>query len=240
VDTERGCAPEERARPLSRRSSPVKSTKAAALVLADTEEPDVLVRVHDEPLLAHAVRGLFEAGCVDRVVVAASARRLDACEKIVWTVPGAAQRCRVLSAGADRAESIRLAFSSLGSAHYDAILIHEAARALVPAATVRAVTEAVCQGAEAVVPVLPVTDTVKLVDEHGVIIATEDRARLRTVQTPYGCTEKVLREACERGIDPLAALPGTVRTVAGHANAIRLATPFDLAVAEALILEEQA
>jgi 2-C-methyl-D-erythritol 4-phosphate cytidylyltransferase len=218
----------------------VTTTKAAALVLADTEEPGAVVHVHDEPLLAHAVRGLFEAGCVDRVVVAASARRLDACEKIVRTVPGAVERCRVLSAGADRAESVRLAFEALGTERYDVILIHEAARALVPPATVRAVAEAVCRGAEAVVPVLPVTDTVKLVDEHDRIIATEDRARLRTVQTPYGCTEKVLRDTCQRGIDPLACLPGTVRTVAGHAHAIRLATPFGLAVAEALLLEERA
>jgi 2-C-methyl-D-erythritol 4-phosphate cytidylyltransferase len=215
-------------------------TKAAALVLAETEELDVLVRVHDEPLLAHAVRGLFEARCVDRVVVAASARRLDACEKVVWTVPGAAERCRVLSAGANRAESVRLAFAALGADRYDVILIHEAARAFVPAATIRAVAQAVGQGAEAVVPVLPVTDTVKLVDEHDVITATEDRGGLRTVQTPYGCTEKVLHDACERGLDPLAVLPGTVRTVPGHPNAIRLATPFDLAVAQALLLEEQA
>lgn len=213
----------------------------AALVIADTEGPDIVVRVHDEPLLAHALRGLFEAG-VDRVVVAASAHGLDACSTIVGKVPGARQRCRVLSGGADRAESVRRAFAALDSdgIHHDVILVHEAARAFVPPATVREVAEAVLRGAEAVAPVLPVTDTVKLVDADDVIIATEDRARLRTVQTPFGFAEPVLRDAVARGLDPLADPPATVRTVAGHPHAIRLATPFDLAVAEALLLEERA
>ncbi|TVT55739.1 hypothetical protein FNH05_09245 [Amycolatopsis rhizosphaerae] len=220
-------------------------TKIAALVISDTEGPDILVRVHGEPLLAHTLRGLFEAGCVDRVVVAASARGLEACSEIVGKIPGARQRCRVLPCGADRAESIRLALDALdsfdaGGAPHDAILVHDAARPFVPPVTVRAVVDAVLRGAEAAAPVLPVTDTVKLVDGEGVVVTTEDRSRLRTVQTPFGFTESVLRDAGERGLDPLADPPATVRTVAGHPHAIRLATPFDLAVAEALLLEERA
>ena len=213
--------------------------KVAALVLADAKEPDVQVRVHGESLLAHAVRGLLDAGCVNRLVVVVPPRRRGACEAITRAVPGIDGRCRVLPGGADRAESVRLAFEALGGESYDVFLIHDAARAFVPPATVRAVAEAVFQGADAVAPVLPVTDTVKLVDPADVIVTTKDRARLRAIQSPYGCTEGVLRDACARGADPLAEMPGTVRTVAGHPNAIRLATPFDLAVAEALLLEER-
>jgi 2-C-methyl-D-erythritol 4-phosphate cytidylyltransferase len=209
--------------------------KIAALVLADAGEPDV--RVHGEPLLAHALRGLLEAGCGDRLVVTASTRSLGVCASIAHAIDA---QCRVLSGGVDRAESVRLAFEALGGESYDVILVHDAFRAFVPPATIRAVAEAVFQGAAAVAPALPVTDTVKLVGSDDVITATEDRAHLRTVQTPLGCTEAVLRDACARGVDPLSSLPGTVRTVAGHPNAIRLATPFDLAVAEALLLEERA
>lgn len=210
-------------------------TKIAALVLADGGEPDV--RVHGEPLLAHALRGLREAGCADSLVVTASARSLGICASIAHAIDA---QCRVLPGGADRAESVRLAFEALGGESHDVILIHDAFRAFVPPASIRAVAEAVSQGATAVAPVLPVTDTVKLVDSADVITATEDRTELRTVQTPLGCTEAVLRDVCARGIDPLSSLPGTVRTVAGHPNAIRLATPFDLAVAEALLVEERA
>jgi 2-C-methyl-D-erythritol 4-phosphate cytidylyltransferase len=212
--------------------------KVVALVIADTLGPDVLVRVHGDPLLAHALRGLLEAGCADRLVVTVPPRSVGACEAIARAVPGG--RCRVLPAAPTRAESIRLAFEAAGPQSYDVVLVHDAARAFVPSATVRMVAEAVFQGAEAVVPVLPVTDTVKLVDSSDVITATEDRSQLRALQSPYGCTEDVLRAACAGGVDPLSAPPGTVRTVAGHPNAIRVATPFDLAVAEALLLEEHA
>lgn len=214
--------------------------KVAALVLADSGEPDALVRVHGEPLLAHAISGLLQAGCVNRLVVAVPSRILGSCEAIAREVPGPEDGCRVLPGGADRAESLRRAYESLGGESYDAYLVHDAARPFVPPGTVQAVAEAVFQGAGAVAPVLPVTDTVKLVDADGVIVATKDRARLRAIQSPFGCTEEVLRDACARGVDLLAEPPDTVRTVAGHPNAIRLATPFDLAVAEALLLEERA
>jgi 2-C-methyl-D-erythritol 4-phosphate cytidylyltransferase len=211
--------------------------KTVALVIADAEGLDA--RVRGEPLLAHAIRGVLDAGCVDYLRIVVPTRHLGSYETIVRAVPGTGDRCRVLLCGRDRAESIRLAFQSI-SGGLDVILICDAARAFVPSAIIRAVAEAVSQGAAAVVPVLPVTDTVKLVNAGNVIIATEDRARLRTVQAPFGCTPEMLHEMCGRGVDPLAEPPGTVRMIAGHQNAIRLTTPFDIAVAEALLSEEQA
>ncbi|HJQ45312.1 MAG TPA: 2-C-methyl-D-erythritol 4-phosphate cytidylyltransferase [Amycolatopsis sp.] len=211
--------------------------KVAALLLADAEEPDVLVRVHGVPLLGHALRGLLDTRCVNRVVVAVPPHRLDACAAVVRAVPGAEDQCQVLPGGADRAVSVRLALTALDGESYDVYLVHDAARAFAPPTTIRAVAEAVFEGAEAVAPVLPVTDTIKLVDAADVIVATKDRGQLRAIQSPYGCTESVLRALCARGADPLD-VPGTVRTVAGHPHAIRLATPFDLAVAEALLLQE--
>ncbi|GHF74336.1 2-C-methyl-D-erythritol 4-phosphate cytidylyltransferase [Amycolatopsis bartoniae] len=210
----------------------------AALVIADAEGLDVVVQ--GKTLLAHALRGVEAAGCVDFLVVAVPANRLGSYEPIVQARPGTGERCRVLSCDGTRAESIRQAFESLSDTAFDVILLCDAARAFVPPGTVTAVVDAVRAGAPAAVPVLPVTDTVKLVDSSGVIIATEDRSRLRTVQAPFACTPSVLREACARGLDLLTELPGTVRTVAGHQNAIRLTTEFDVSVAEALLNEERA
>jgi 2-C-methyl-D-erythritol 4-phosphate cytidylyltransferase len=201
--------------------------KVAALVLADATA--IGVRVRGEALLTHALRGLGRSGLVDHVVVTGP--------------PAAAPLVRAsgvgrhLPAGANRADSIRLAFEAAGSC--DVFLVHDAARAFVPPVTIDAVAQAICQGAEAVAPVLPVTDTVKLVGSDDVIMATEDRTRLRTLQTPFGFTAKVLREACDTGADPLTSPPCAVRPVPGHPNAIRLATPFDVAVAEALLREER-
>lgn len=206
---------------------PPKTMRVAALLIADRGAMDV---VRGEVLLAHAVRGLVEAGCADRIIVVAP----PGAEPVVGAV--AVGHFEVLPAAGSRAGSARLAFEAARGC--DAFLVHDAARAFVPAETIRAVAGAVREGAQAVVPVLPVTDTVKLVGPGEVITATEDRSRLRTIQAPLGCTRDVLREACARGVDPLASPPGTVRTVAGHPHAIRLTTAFDRTVAEALLREE--
>lgn len=201
--------------------------KVAALVIADTTAVDVQIR--GEALLTHALRGFGQSAHLDRIVVAAPL----IAEPLVQTVSGG----RLLPAGATRAESVRLAFEA--AADSDVFLVHDAARAFVPPATIEAVIKAVCQGAEAVAPVLPVTDTVKLAGADGVITATEDRTRLRILQTPLGFAAKPLREACDAGLDPLSSPPGTVFPVPGHPNAIRLETAFDVVVAEALLREER-
>src|SRR5438067_2346628 len=126
------------------RADNVNAVKAVALLVADAHA--VGVEVRGEVLLAHAIRVLVEAGCVDRIVTVVAAGM----ESITWAVPG--EHSRVLPAAATRADSIRLAFEAAGSC--DVFLVHDAARALAPPSTIRAVAEAVFQGSEAVAPVL--------------------------------------------------------------------------------------
>ncbi|OXM72027.1 MULTISPECIES: IspD/TarI family cytidylyltransferase [Amycolatopsis] len=209
--------------------------KVATVLIADPEGPDPCALVRGAPVLRHAVRGLLESECADRLVVAVPEPVLGECEVIIRAVPGAGSRCRVLVCGPDRAETVRAALEAAGDS--DVVLVHDVARPFVPPATVRAVAEAVFAGAEAIIPVLPVTDTVKHVSGD-LVDGTSDRDRLRVVQTPVGYRPDVLGKLCARGADPLSDLPGSVRTVAGHPTALRLTTAFDVAVAEAL-LEEQ-
>ena len=210
--------------------------KVAALLISTPEGPDPRALVRGAPMLGHAVRSLLDAGCVESLVAAVPEPVFGDCQVIIRAVPGAGSRCRVLACGPDRAESARLALAAAGDSS-DVVLVHDVARPFVPPATVRAVAEAVFAGAEAIIPVLPVTDTVKRVS-GGVISGTSDRDRLRVAQTPVGYRPDVLGKLCAHGADPLSDLPGSVRTVAGHPTALRLTTAFDIAVAEAL-LEEQ-
>ena len=99
--------------------------------------------------------------------------------------------------------------------------------------------DAVRAGAPAVIPVLPVTDTIKQVDAAGVVTATVDRSSLRAVQTPQGFAVDVLRRAHASAGDAatddailVERLGIPVRTVEGHLHALKITTPFDLAVAE--------
>ena len=156
---------------------------------------------------------------------------------------GAGVDALVVPGGADRTESVRLALdAALGeSPDTSIVLVHDAARAFTPPELVRAVTAAVAAGAPAVVPVLPVADTIKQVDAYEIVTATVDRTHLRAVQTPQGFAVDVLCRAHkdasgatdDAGLVERLGIP--VSTVPGHPAAMKITTPFDLAVAEALL-----
>lgn len=206
--------------------------------------PKALVRIHGLPMVTHAVRGLLTAGCVRHVVVAAP---LSAQDVMVAALAEFGDEVSVVPGGADRTESVRLALRAALVTVPDTtiVLVHDAARAFTPPALVRSVTAAVAAGAPAVVPVLPVTDTVKRVDADGVVVETPSRVDLRAVQTPQGFAVDVLRRAYEAadvsantatddaGLVERIGVP--VRTVPGDIAAMKITTPFDLAVAEAVL-----
>lgn len=206
--------------------------KIVALVTADSHgagETNALSLVRGEPLLKHAVRGLLDSGCVDLVVVATPAGRVFVSEEALRTQ--LESPVRVVAA-----ESVKQALAA--SQPFDAgiFLVHDAARAFTPPRVVRSVVDAIRAGAQVAVPVLPMADTVKVVDSASVIIGTRNRELLRTAQTPVGFTSAALRSAVASGTpDLLVPTNVSVHTVEGHPNARRLATPFDLTLAEAVL-----
>ena len=125
---------------------------------------------------------------------------------------------------------------------YTVILVHDAARALTPATLVERVAQAVRDGHGAVIPVLPVVDTIKQVDLSGAVLGTVDRSVLRAVQTPQGFRREVLVAAHAAAVDDLTDDAGlaeklgyTVQTVQGDEAALKVTRPFDLAIAEHLL-----
>lgn len=184
------------------------------------------------PLLTHAVLGLLDCPRIDRVIVAAPPGHLDTVGELV-----AGPRVQVIAGGQERTASVRRALHAAPEA--ELVLVHDAARAFTPPSVVTAVADALRDGADAVIPVTPVTDTVKRVDGSGTVTATVDRSTLRAVQTPQGFAAEVLRSAYEHNGGALTDDAGLVermglevRTVPGHPNAMKITTPFDLAVAE--------
>ena len=198
--------------------------------------PKALRDLAGEPLLVHAVRRLRECPSVGRVVVAAPVAELDHVRTLL-----SAYDVVVVPGGAHRQDSVAQALAAL-PAEVELVLVHDAARALVPVAVVEAVVAALRAGAAAVVPVLAVTDTVKRVDSDGVVVATLAREELRTVQTPQGFTRQVLELVHAQAPGPLTDDAGlcevlgiAVQTVAGAAEALKVTRPFDLLVAEAVL-----
>jgi 2-C-methyl-D-erythritol 4-phosphate cytidylyltransferase len=146
----------------------------------------------------------------------------------------------VVTGGATRADSVR---AGLAAVPTDAavVVVHDAARPLAGAELFAAVVEAVRSGdVDGAVPVVPVADTLKRVDE-GRVVATLDRGDLVAVQTPQAFAATALRAAHAAGGDAtddaglLEAAGLTVGTVPGDTRNLKLTRPEDLALAEALL-----
>lgn len=219
-------------------------TTAAIVAAAGSGErlgagvPKALVRLGDQTLLQLSVAAMVDAG-VDVVVVTAPPASLA---EFAALVPAA----QVVAGGALRQDSVRAALAALPAA-VDVVLVHDAARALVPADVVQRVLDAVRGGADAVVPVIALADTVKEVGQHGEVLRTVDRSSLRAVQTPQGFRRSVLEQAHAGGVQAatddaalVEALDVTVTTVEGSPEALKVTTPMDLAVAEGILARRRA
>jgi 2-C-methyl-D-erythritol 4-phosphate cytidylyltransferase/2-C-methyl-D-erythritol 2,4-cyclodiphosphate synthase len=146
--------------------------------------------------------------------------------------------------GATRQASVRAGLEALQTAAPDLVLIHDAARPfLSPDLITRAIDAATQHGAA--VPAVPITDTVKKVDERDMVSETLDRSRLRTVQTPqafsYGVIVDLHQRAAAAGRDDftddaaLAEWAGhAVNVFAGESTNVKLTTNDDFERAEAL------
>ena len=227
--------------------------------------PKALVPVGGVSLLRRAAAGLIASGAVSHVVVTAPAAEVDRFRAELAGLPdgsvgaSAGRRGGIeVVAGSPRSRqasvALGLAAALVAVPQADVVIVHDAARALTPPEVTQRVVAAVRAGHEAVVPALPVTDTVKEVEagetgEPEPVVGTPQRARLRAVQTPQGFRTDTLvaahRAGAERaGDEALAASDdaglveacgGSVVVVAGDERAMKVTTPMDLALAELLV-----
>lgn len=209
--------------------------------------PKALRLLAGEPLLAHASRAIVAADCVGCLVVAAPPGREDEVRQLlaVTLADYPADQVRVVTGGAQRQESVAAALQAV-PAGLDVVLVHDAARALVPTSLIQEVAAAVQAGCEAVIPVLPVIDTITQVGPDGEVVGQPDRSTLRAVQTPQGFRRVVLEAAHAAATDTFATddaslvtrLGVPVHTIPGSPRAMKITTPHDLVVAEALLGSE--
>ena len=149
--------------------------------------------------------------------------------------------------GRDRVASVAAALAAAGE-DASVVLVHDAARAFQPPSVIRSVIDAVRSGADAVVPVLPVVDTIRSIGADGAPRPPIDRASLRIIQTPQGFSADVLRRAHAAAegsaVTDDAALVeqigGSLTFVAGDRAGFKITTPADLAEAERLLAGSEA
>jgi 2-C-methyl-D-erythritol 4-phosphate cytidylyltransferase len=143
-----------------------------------------------------------------------------------------------VAGGSTRSESVR---AGLGAVPDDAevIVVHDGARPLASKALFHEVIEAVRAGADGAVPAVELVDTLKRVRDT-TVVETVPRGELRIVQTPQAFGAHVLRQAHERGGEAtddaalVEAMGATVRIVPGDPRNLKVTTPTDLELAQAL------
>ena len=211
-------------------------TVAAILVAAGAGtrlgagRPKAFCEVRGKTLLEHAYARFAAHGDV-RDVIAVVPAELCATVGSMTAVAG----------GAQRPDSVAAGLAALAD-DVEYVLVHDAARPFVPAEVISRVVAALRSGASAVVPAIPVSDTIKRVFED-VVVETVERDALRAVQTPQGFRRDVIAAAHHTGgpatddASMAERMGVAVTVVEGAEESFKITTPWDLRVAEALFTE---
>ena len=211
--------------------------KAVALLVAagsgerlGASRPKAFVTLAGRPMLDWSVAALRAAG-LDEIVVALPAGE------------SAPAGCVGVPGGETRSASVRAALSAAGEGD---VVVHDAARPLVPADLFRETLDALA-GADCAVAAAAVTDTVKEAGPDHRVVGTLDRSRLWAIQTPQAFRRAALEAALAVADDVLAQATddawlveragGSVVVVPAPPGNFKVTTPHDLRVAE-LLLEE--
>ncbi|MHA7275607.1 2-C-methyl-D-erythritol 4-phosphate cytidylyltransferase [Arthrobacter sp. Hz1] len=199
--------------------------------------PKAQVQIAGRSILHHCLQGVLDAGVATEICVV-----VPAGDTVLRRAIGAVAtdaKIRLVDGGATRPDSVAAGLTAL-SPTIALVLVHDAARALTPPEVFRRVVAALHFGADAVVPAIPVVDTIKTVKDS-VVTGTPPRDMLRAIQTPQGFSVKALRRAHQ---DPGAAVTDDamlmerlgipVQVVAGADAAFKITTAQDLQLAEIL------
>ena len=207
------------------------------------DRPKAFAKLRGRVMLAESLERLERSDWIEAIVIVAPveweepsillAEELSA-GKVSACVPG----------GATRADSVRAGVADVPD-DVPVILVHDAARPLLPEAVIERVITALGDGWDGAVPALPVADTIKRAGQDGAVLETLDRSGLVTVQTPQAFASAALRSALVgdiAGVTDCAGLVeaagGRVRIVEGDPRLLKVTTPADLALVETLLASE--
>lgn len=201
------------------------------------ERPKAFARLGDLPLLAQSLERLDSSAWIDAVVVVAPPGWEEPAILLAEEL-GAGKVATCVTGGDSRAASVRAALAEVpGDALV--VLVHDAARPVLPEEVIERVLAPLSEGWDGVVPVLPLADTVKRV-RGDTVVETLDRSDLVSAQTPQAFLAPVLRQALAQGegtdcASLVEAWGGRVKVVPGDRRLIKVTTLEDLELVAGLL-----
>lgn len=250
-------------------------TAAGAGTRLGANQPKALVALAGRPLVSYAAAAFVLAGIHDIVVTAPPTHLADMraalCSRVLTQAAHlawphetsrrsfASANIQVVAGGASRQASVGLGIQALREQPPAVVLVHDAARCLTPPALIAQLVQRSANAA-AVIPALPVADTLKQVaappiqSEASAVTGSVDRSGVIAVQTPQACNFALLakahdelahlsadeRHAATDDASLLQALGEPVLAIAGSEMAFKITTPLDLQLAHALVSGERA
>ena len=201
-----------------------------------SDRPKAFARLGGRPLLAESLERLEESGWIDAIVIAAppdwEEPSILVAEEIAATKVSSA-----VTGGESRSESVRLALAEVPE-EAAVVLVHDAARPLLPQEVIERVLAPLSEGWDGVVPAVPLADTVKRV-EGDRVVETLPRDDLVAVQTPQAFLADTLRRAVGGDVSTatdcaslVEAQGGRVKVVEGDPRLLKVTDAEDLSLVE--------
>jgi 2-C-methyl-D-erythritol 4-phosphate cytidylyltransferase len=201
-----------------------------------SDRPKAFARLGGRPLLAESLERLEESGWIDAIVIAAppdwEEPSILVAEEIAATKVSSA-----VTGGESRSESVRLALEEV-PAEAAVVLVHDAARPLLPEEVIERVLAPLSEGWDGVVPVVPLADTVKRV-EGDRVVETVPRDDLVAAQTPQAFLADALRRAMSGDVSAatdcaslVESQGGRIKVVEGDPRLLKVTEADDLALVE--------
>lgn len=198
--------------------------------------------LNGKPILAHTLDVFERCSLIREIILVINEKEFDLCQEQILD-PYHYQKIQLVKGGLTRQESVYQGLQAC-PADTDLVMVHDGARPLLTESIIKASIDQTIEYQATVVGV-PAKNTIKVIDDHGLVKHTPNRASLIEIQTPQTFSLSLLREAHEearkQGIEGtddaflVEALDHPVKIVIGDYVNIKITTPEDLVIAESII-----
>ena len=203
-------------------------------------ENKMFTLLRGKPVLAWVVDTFQMCTLIDKIIIVLAEKDLESGKELAKGL-GWSKVKDICIGGEERQDSVAAGLAKIKNYHW--VVIHDGARPLITESMIQNGLEAARESGAAVVAV-PITDTIKLVDDNGFVMGTPPRRSLWAVQTPQVFRFDIINEAHQKAqamatddASLVERLGYKVKLYMGSYNNIKITTPSDLALAEILLGE---